>query len=151
MSGKPIASRDLIVNRRARHDYTLSDTIEAGISLRGSEVKSLRAGKANLLEAFVRIDRRGAWLVGCHISPYTEANQLNHEPMRERQLLVHGHELSRLAKATRDTGVTIVPTRIYLKGSLVKVEIAVAKGKKLHDKRHALKERQAARDLARRI
>lgn len=141
--------RDLVTNRRARFDYLLEDRFEAGLSLVGSEVKSLRAGRANLQEAWVRLDDDSAWLIGCHISPYAEANRFNHEPLRERRLLLRKAELAKLHKATGERGRTIVPVRLYLKGSWVKVEIAVGVGKKLHDKRHALKERDARREMDR--
>ncbi len=142
--------RDLVRNRRASHDYALEAHFEAGLSLEGSEVKSLRAGKGNLQEAFVRLDARGAWLVQCHISPYREANQFNHDPVRERQLLLHRHELSKLRKASAERGKTIVPIRLYLKGSRVKLEIAVGTGKKHYDKRQSLKARDARDEMRRR-
>jgi len=141
--------RDIVVNRKARHEYFVEETFEAGLSLLGSEVKSLRAGRANLQEAYVRLDAGGAWLVGCHISPYTHANRNNHEPTRDRRLLLHRSELYKLRRGTQQKGMTIVPLRIYLQGSLFKVEIALAKGKKLHDKRHALKAKQAKREMDR--
>jgi SsrA-binding protein len=141
--------KDIVVNRKARHDFHVEDTFEAGIALVGSEVKSLRAGRANLQEAWVRLADDGAWLVGCHISPYAEANQFNHDPLRERQLLLNRSELTKLARAVNQRGMTIVPLRIYLKGSRVKVEIALARGKKLHDKREATKAREARREMER--
>ncbi len=141
--------RDLVTNRRARFDYTLEDRFEAGLSLVGSEVKSLRAGRANLQEAWVKLEDDGAWLMGCHISPYAEANRNNHEPLRPRRLLLKRSELTRMHKATGAKGRTIVPLRLYLKGSWVKVEIATATGRKTHDKRHAIKAREAKRDMDR--
>ncbi|MFT4625243.1 MAG: SsrA-binding protein [Myxococcota bacterium] len=141
--------RDLVVNRRAKFEYDLLDTFEAGISLVGSEVKSIRAGKANLAEAFVKLTPAGAFLQQCHISPYTEANRLNHDPIRSRQLLLHRPELLKLRRGLLQKGMTIVPLRLYLKGSLVKLELALGKGRKLHDKRHALKKRQADLDMRR--
>jgi SsrA-binding protein len=146
----PELVRNIVTNRRARHHYHLHDRFEAGIALLGSEVKSLRAGKANLQEGYVRLDPEGAWLVGCHISQYTHANRLNHEPLRERRLLLHHRELHRLRRGTREKGMTIVPLRLYFKGSLVKVELALAKGKRLHDKRQAMKARDAKREMDRR-
>lgn len=143
------APRNLVTNRRAKHDYALGEVFEAGLVLQGSEVKSLRAGKANLQEAYVRLDREGATLCGMHISPYAEANRFNHEALRERRLLLSKPELRKLRKETAEKGRTVIPTRVYLKGSWVKVEIAVATGKKLHDKRHSLKEKQAERDMKR--
>jgi len=141
--------RVLIDNRRARHEYLLLDSFEAGISLLGSEVKSLRAGEANLQEAFVTLRADGAWLHGLHINPYRWATHEQHEALRPRRLLLHRHELAKLRKATGQKGMTIVPTKIYLKGSRIKVEVSLAKGKKLHDKRHSLKERDARRDMDR--
>lgn len=149
MSKDPNRIKDLVVNRRARHEYELYEHFEAGLALLGSEVKSLRAGKGNLQEAYVGLQPDGAWLMQCHISPYNHANRQNHDPMRPRRLLLHSHELLKLRRATAERGMTIVPLRLYLKGSLVKVEIAIARGKKLHDKRHALKERDARRDMER--
>ena len=141
--------RDLVVNRRARHDYLLTDHFEAGVALLGSEVKSLRSGQANLQESFVAVRAAGAFLVNCHISHYTEANRENHIVRRERQLLLHSHELSKLRKATTIKGMTVVPVRFYLKGSRIKLEIAIGQGKKHHDKRASLKEQQAKREMAR--
>ncbi len=149
MSEKKETIRDLVVNRRASHEFTIFDKNEAGISLLGSEVKSLRAGKANLQEAYVRLENGNAFLEGCHISTYEQANRHNHEPLRPRQLLLHAHELMKLKKAISEKGMTIVPLRLYLRGSRVKVEIATAKGKKLHDKREALKQRDAKREMDR--
>jgi len=142
-------TKDIIKNRRARFEYFLSDHFEAGISLLGSEVKSLRGGRANLQDAYIRLDNKGAWLEGCHISPYEYANQQNHEPTRPRQLLLKQPELAKLRKATAEKGRTIVPVRLYFKGSRVKVEIAIATGKKLHDKRATIKDRDAKRNMAR--
>ena len=144
---KPRPIRNLVLNRRAKHDYFLSDTMEAGVSLLGPEVKSLRCGKANLREAYVRLTRTGAVLAGCHISAYEEANRQHHDPLRERPLLLNRSELNKLRKATRDQGVTVIPTRIYLKGNRVKIEIAVAKVKKHYHKRHSLKEKAARREM----
>ena len=146
----PAAIKDLVVNRKARHEYDILDKFEAGISLLGSEVKSLRNGRANLQEGHVRIGPDGAWLHGCHISQYAQASHNNHDPTRQRRLLLHRSEITKLRRGTRERGMTIVPLRIYLKGSLVKIEIALAKGRKLHDKRQAMKARDAKRDLERR-
>jgi len=141
--------RVLIDHRRARHEFELLETFEAGISLLGSEVKSLRAGEANLQEGFVTLKDDGAWLHGLHINPYRYATQEQHAATRPRRLLLHRHELAKMVKATRLKGMTVVPTKLYLKGSRIKVEIAIARGKKLHDKRHSLKERDAKRDMDR--
>lgn len=141
--------KNLVENRKARHEYTILDKFEAGISLLGTEVKSLRMGRGNLKEAFILIKRDGAWLMQCHISHFTQANRQNHDPIRPRQLLLHHHELNKLRKATNEKGMTVVPLRMYLKGHRVKLEIALAKGKKTHDKRQALKERDARREMRR--
>jgi SsrA-binding protein len=142
-------TRDLVVNRKARHEYYLEDHWEAGISLLGPEVKSLRAGRGNLQEAYVSVDREGAVIHGFHISPYTQANRFNADPVRPRRLLLNQSELAKLEKGAGPQGMTIVPVRVYLKGRLVKVEIALGKGKKLHDKRESIKEREATREMAR--
>lgn len=149
MSKKPQGERNLITNRRAGYDYFLDDHFEAGIELTGSEVKSLRAGRANLQEAYVKVDRGEAFLVGCHISPYAEANRFNHVPTRDRRLLLHKAQILKLVRATGQQGMTIVPIRLYLQGSWVKVEIATGKGKKHYDKREALKEKAVRADLRR--
>jgi SsrA-binding protein len=145
----PEIIKTLISNRRATFDWFLEDHFEAGLALVGSEVKSLRAGKANLQEAWVKLDNGSAWLVGCHISPYEQANRFNHEPLRERQLLLRQPELAKLWKAIREKGLTIIPVKLYLKGSRIKVEIATAKGKKNYDKRDSIREREVQRDLRR--
>jgi SsrA-binding protein len=147
--GQPDAERTLIENRRARHEFHLEESFEAGLVLLGSEVKSLRAGNANLAEAWVRVADEGASLIGAHISHYVEANRQNHEPLRERRLLLHRHELLKLHRNIKLRGLTVVPVRVYLKGSRIKIEIALAKGKKLHDKRETLRRRDADREMAR--
>jgi SsrA-binding protein len=143
------AIRLLAENRKARHNFELNDRFEAGLSLLGTEVKSLRGGKGNIAEAWVQLKRNGAWLMGAHIAHYTEAHQFNHEPTRPRQLLLHAHELQKLRKATHVKGHTIVPIKLYIKGSLIKLEIAIGKGRKSHDKRHALKAKDAKREMDR--
>lgn len=143
------AIRLLVDNRRIRHEYTLEETFEAGLSLLGPEVKSIRAGNANLAEAWVKVTEGAAWLVGAHVSPYLEASWTNPEPRRERQLLLHHHELLKLTRGIRQKGMTVVPVRMYVKGSRIKLEIALARGKKLHDKRETLRKRDADRELAR--
>ena len=136
-------------NRKAKFEYHLLENFEAGIALLGSEVKSLREGRISLAEAFVVLKPSGAWLHQAHIGEYKWANINNHEPLRERQLLLNGHELQKLRRGTREKGMTIVPLKLYFKGSRIKLEIALAKGKKLHDKRQAIKERDTKRALAR--
>lgn len=137
-------------NRKARHEYFLLDSYEAGIALLGSEIKSLRAGQISLAEAYVQVDGREAWLMDAHIAPYTQASSYNHEPRRPRKLLLHKAEIRRLWNEIRKKGVTVVPTKVYLKEGRAKVEIALAKGKKLYDKRDTIAKRDMARDLERR-
>jgi SsrA-binding protein len=139
--------KTIVTNRRARHEYLLEKPVEAGMVLQGSEVKSLRAGKANLQESFVKVDREGATLLNLHIAPYEMGGYANHEPTRPRRLLLHGREIEVLRKGTEQQGYTIVPLRLYFKNGRAKVEIALGKGKKLHDKRHDI----AARDEQRRL
>jgi SsrA-binding protein len=136
-------------NRKARYEYFLLDTYEAGVVLKGSEIKSIRAGQISLAQAFVRIDRGEAWLVDCHIAPYEQAGIFNHDPRRPRKLLLHRREISRLYEDVRQKGVTIIPLRVYLKGGKAKVEIAIAKGKKTHDKRQAIAKRDQQREIER--
>jgi SsrA-binding protein len=136
-------------NRKARHDYHVEDVVEAGLVLTGTEVKSLRAGRASLVDGFASIDHGEAWLEGVHIPEYTEGTWTNHEPRRKRKLLLHRHEIARLGEATRERGLTIVPLSLYFLDGRAKVEIAVARGKKNYDKRQALRERQDTREAAR--
>jgi len=136
-------------NRKARHDYHLEDVVEAGLVLTGTEVKSLRAGRASLVDGFASVDHGEAWLEGVHIPEYTEGTWTNHEPRRKRKLLLHRHEILRLAEATRERGLTIVPLSLYFQDGRAKVEVAVARGKKNYDKRQALRERQDNREAAR--
>jgi SsrA-binding protein len=138
-------------NRKARHEYFLLETYEAGIALKGSEIKSLRAGQVSLAQAYVRVDGREAWLVDCHIAPYEQAGLFNHDPQRPRKLLLHRKEIYDLYDQVRQKGVTIVPLRVYLKRGLAKVEIAVAKGKKLYDKRQAIAKRDIQREIERNL
>lgn len=143
------ANANLVMNRRARHDYLIHDRFEAGLALKGSEVKSIREGRANLQESHVRILNGSAWLYGCHISPYLQANRNNHDPLRPRQLLLKRPELNKLKRGLAEKGMTIVPLRLYLKGQYIKIEIALGKGKKLHDKRHSLKQKEAKKEMGR--
>ncbi|MEZ5355519.1 MAG: SsrA-binding protein SmpB [Bryobacteraceae bacterium] len=129
-------------NRQARFNYELMDKFEAGLVLTGTEVKSARTGKINLQDAFAEIGAREAWLCNAHFSPYTHGNRFNHEAMRRRKLLMHRQEIEKLYGKTRDKGLTVVPVRIYLKNGLVKCEIALARGKKLHDKRESVRVRE---------
>lgn len=136
-------------NRKAQFEYFLLERYEAGIALQGSEIKSVRAGQISLAEAFVQIDGREAWLVNAHIAPYNPASRFNHDPRRPRRLLLHKREILELWNAVRAKGVTIVPVSVYLKDGKAKVEIAIAKGKKLYDKRAAIAEREAEREARR--
>jgi len=139
----------VINNRRARHNYSLGDTYECGIVLEGAEVKSLRSGHGNLQDAYAAIDQDGeAWLHGMHISPYAFSRG-DLDPVRVRKLLLHRREIDQLTRATAEKGVTLVPTRVYFKDGRAKVEIAVARGKRAYDKRHALAERDAKREAER--
>lgn len=141
--------RNVCVNRKARHEFELGESFEAGIVLVGSETKSLRAGKGNLDDAWVRVEGGEAWLMGAHIGPYPQAGQFNHEATRPRKLLLHNSEIARLQQRIRERGLAVIPLQMYFKGPWCKVEIAVGRGKKLHDKREALKEAQDKREVAR--
>jgi SsrA-binding protein len=144
------AGQNLIAdNRRARHDYHLSDRIEVGIELTGTEVKSLRDGRVVLQGAFGDIRDGQAYLVGAHIAEYAQGNVANHDPDRDRRLLLHRREIDRLAGVTRERGVTLIPTRLYFKDGRVKLELAVARGKETRDKRRDLAERDAKRQMER--
>jgi SsrA-binding protein len=136
-------------NKRARHDYFIDSVYEAGLVLTGTEVKSLRAGRASLTDGYALIKDGELWLQGVHIPEYTEGTWTNHEPRRSRKLLMHRLEINRLIGKTRDAGVTLVPLSLYFKDGRAKVEIALAHGKKSYDKRQALAERQAGREIQR--
>jgi SsrA-binding protein len=138
-------------NRKARFEYFLLEHYEAGLALQGSEIKSIRAGQVSLAEAYVRVEGREAWLMEAHIAPYAQANRYNHDPKRPRRLLLHRKEIRELWDAVRQKGVTIVPTRVYLKEGHAKLEIAIAKGKKLYDKREAIARREAEREIERQM
>ena len=133
-------------NRKARFEYFLLDYYEAGLVLQGSEIKSIRAGHISIAEAYVRILDDEAWLIDAHIAPYDQASHFNHEPRRARKLLLHRTELNRLIKAVQTKGLTIIPTKVYLKNGRAKVEIALAKGKKHHDKRQVIAKRDVERE-----
>lgn len=138
-------------NRKARHTYFVLNTYEAGISLRGTEIKSIRAGQISISQAYVSIDGDEAYLVNAHIAPYDQASRFNHDPLRTRKLLLHRSEIRRIWEDVRQKGVTVIPLRIYLKDGLAKAEIATAKGKKLHDKRSDIAKRDAQREIDREI
>ena len=134
-------------NRKARYNYEILETYEAGLVLRGTEVKSLREGNANFKDSYARVDGNEVWLVGCHISPYHHGTDANHDPERKRKLLLHRSEINRLIGKTLERGLTLVPLRLYFKHGRVKLELGLARGKKLHDKRRVLREREARREM----
>lgn len=136
-------------NKKAFHDYSIEETIEAGIQLLGTEVKSLREGKANLKDSYVLIKNSEVFLFNCHISPYSHGNIMNHEPLRTRKLLLHRKEIERMRGRAQQKGYTMLPLKIYFKDSLAKVEIGLARGKKLYEKRETIKEREAKRTIER--
>jgi len=140
---------ELVSNRRARHDYEILETFEAGMSLQGTEIKSLRDHGGSLQEAYVMIDKMEAWLKGCSIAPYSFGNIHNHEEKRDRKLLLHKKEIEKLKRSIQEKGLTIIPLAIYLKRGKAKVKIAVARGKKQHDKRAAIKDREHKRSMER--
>jgi SsrA-binding protein len=142
-------TKSIALNRRARHDYDLQESFEAGLALVGSEVKSLRAGRADLKDAYGLIEGGEAWLVGLHISPYQFARDGGHEPERTRKLLLHRGEIERIRGKLDQKGLTLIPTRLYFKEGKAKVEMALAKGKAQYDKRETLKRRQAEREMQR--
>jgi SsrA-binding protein len=146
-----MGTKTVATNRKARHEYFILETFEAGIALQGSEIKSIRAGQISLGEAYIRIDGQEAWLEDAHIAPYEQANRFNHEPRRSRKLLLHHKEINHLWNEVRQKGITIIPLSVYLKEGRAKVEIAMAKGKKLYDKRAALAKRDAQREIDRQL
>jgi SsrA-binding protein len=136
-------------NRKAYHDYTVEETIEAGIQLLGTEVKSLREGRANIKDSYVLIKDSEVFLLNCHISPYTHGNIMNHDPLRTRKLLLHRNEIEKLRGKAQQKGYTLIPLKIYFKGSYAKVEVGFAKGKKHYEKRETIKEREAKKVIER--
>lgn len=136
-------------NRRAHHEFFIVESIEAGIALTGTEIKSIRDGKITISEAYARIEAGELWLIGSHVSPYTHGNRANHDPDRPRKLLVHRRQIGHLREAVEQKGMTIVPLRVTLKRGRAKVEIGIARGKKLYDKRQASADRDARRDVER--
>jgi SsrA-binding protein len=137
----------IATNRRARFEYQILETIEAGLVLRGTEVKSLRDGQVNFKDSYATVRSDEAWLLGCHISPYSHGTDANHDPERDRKLLLHRREIARLTGKVAERGLTLVPLRLYFKGGRVKVELGLARGKKLHDKRSAIREREVRREM----
>ena len=143
------ANRLVTSNKRAFHEYFILESIEAGIVLTGTEIKSVREGKVSISEAYVRVDRGELWLIGSNITPYSHGSYTNHDPMRPRKLLAHKSQIRQLKEMIEQKGLTIVPLRIAMKDGRAKVDIGVARGKKLHDKRAAEAEREGKRDMAR--
>jgi SsrA-binding protein len=141
--------RKVVVNRRARHDYHVLETFEAGIALTGTEVKSVRGGKASLAEAYAQVVDGEVFLLQMHISPYEQGNRFNHDPLRKRKLLLHRRQILELKQKTETKGLTLVPLSLYFRGRHLKVEIGVARGKRAHDRREDIAKRDAEREMAR--
>jgi SsrA-binding protein len=148
---KPPAPTPNVDNRRARFEYEFLERFEAGIVLTGTEIKSIRTGQISLNEAFARVRDGEVWLHGMHVPPYKEGSFSNHDPTRARKLLMHRKEIDRLAGRAAEKGLTLVPTRLYFKRGMVKVDLALARGKKLYDKRREAREKDAQRDMAREV
>ena len=136
-------------NRKARHDYFIIETVEAGMVLTGTEIKSVRSGKINLKDGYAKVQGSEVWLYNVHISPFEQGTYYNHEPLRPRKLLLHKREIRKLYGKTREKGLALVPLRLYFKNGMVKVEIGVGKGKKMHDRREDIKQREERRSIAR--
>ena len=134
-------------NRKAFHDYAILETYEAGLVLKGTEVKSLRAGQVNFKDSYATVKQSEMWLLGCHIPPYSHGTDANHDPERDRKLLLHRKEITRLVGKVAERGLTVVPLKLYFKGGRAKIEIGLARGKKLHDKRATLRERESRREI----
>ncbi|MGB4609508.1 MAG: SsrA-binding protein SmpB [Saccharofermentanales bacterium] len=146
-----VAIKNIAVNRKARHDYHLLESYEAGVELYGMEVKSIRQNKVSLADTYAQVIDGEVWIIGMHISPYKQAGQFKADPERKRKLLLHKREIRKIQNDIQQKGLTLVPTRLYFKGSLVKIEIAVARGKKSYDKRQDLKTRELEQQIRRRI
>ena len=144
MGNKIIAS-----NRKAKFEYFLQERYEAGLSLKGSEIKSIRAGQVSIMESYIQVDGRNAWLIGAHISPYDPASRENHDPKRNRRLLLNKQEIKELNNGIKLKGLTVVPVQMYLKNGRAKLEIALAKGKKLYDKRNSIAKQDLEREILR--
>jgi SsrA-binding protein len=145
------AVKTISTNRKARHDYHIDDTFEAGIVLTGTEIKSIRAGRVNLRDSYATIKEGELWLLNTHIAPYQQGTYANHEPRRPRKLLMHRREINRITGKLQERGFTLVPLRLYLKDNLAKVELGLARGKKQYDKRAALREKQTRREIDRAV
>ena len=145
------SEKNITVNRKARHEYTIIQTYEAGIVLVGTEVKSLRRGKANLVDSYGKLKNGEVWLIGAHINEYTQGNINNHDPIRDRKLLLNKSEIRKLTGGTTEKGLTLIPLRLYFKNGKVKVELALAKGKKVYDKRRDIAKKDFEREQERKI
>jgi SsrA-binding protein len=143
--------KTVATNRKVYHNYHIGESVEAGIALSGSEIKSIRAGRVSLGDAYVRPERGEMWLLNAHIARYEASSYLSHEPTRPRKLLLHRKEIDNLTSKVSEKGLTLVPTRLYIKDSIAKVEIALAKGKRLYDKRESISRREVERELARAV
>jgi SsrA-binding protein len=144
--------KTIALNRRARHEYTIDETFEAGLVLTGTEIKSVRAGKVNLADAYARVEKDEAWLIGAHIAPFEQGNRYNHEPKRVRKLLLHRSEIDELLGRAKAKGQTIVPLRLYLNPrGRAKLELGLARGKQLHDRRRDIADRESKRDIERQL
>ncbi|MDD5093301.1 MAG: SsrA-binding protein SmpB [Dehalococcoidia bacterium] len=141
-------NKTITVNRKAYHDYFIEESIEAGIVLTGTEIKSVREGRVNIRDAYAKLENGELWLLNCHIAQYSAGNRYNHEPTRPRKLLLHKKEIAMLSSDAARKGLTLVPTRLYLKDGRAKIELGLAKGKKLYDKRRSIAQRESDRDVA---
>ena len=146
-----MARKTIATNRKAKFEYILLEHYEAGLVLKGSEIKSIRARQASIAEAYVQTDGEEVWLIDSHIAPYDPASRENHDPKRKRKLLLNKKEIKEIWEATRQKGLTVIPTELYLKDGLAKVDIAIAKGKKIYDKRRDIAKRDAQRDIEREV
>jgi SsrA-binding protein len=147
----PPQDKTVAQNRKARHEFSIEDSFEAGLVLTGTEIKSVRAGKVSLAEAYARIENGEAWLIGANISPWDTGNRYNHEPRRPRKLLLHGDEILALQTRTKAKGLTLVPLKMYITRGIAKLEVGLARGKQQHDRRHDIAERDARREVERAI
>lgn len=148
-AGEPV--KVVAVNRRATYDYFIDDRVEAGLVLTGTEIKSIREGRVNLREGYARISNGEAWLVNAHIAPYEQGNRYNHEPLRDRKLLLHKDEINSLMTRVRQRGYTLIPLQLYLKHGKAKVELGLGRGKRQYDKRETIAKREAEREIAREL
>jgi SsrA-binding protein len=146
-----VAIKTVATNRKAYHNYIIQDSLEAGIALTGSEIKSIRAGRMSLSDAYVRPEGGELWLLNAHIARYESSSYLSHEPKRPRKLLLHRKQINNLASQVLQKGFTLVPTKVYIKGGIAKVEVALGKGKKMYDKRESIARREAEREIGRAI